>query len=65
MRGSDAVSVALASAGAIQSIPTDPANSGNFRYRYTAIDGSTYTLTYELETSAIPGKSAGQHQAGP
>lgn len=65
LTGSDAVSAALVSAGAIQAIPLDPQNADNFRYQYTATDGFTYTLTYYLETNSIPGKSAGQHTASP
>lgn len=65
LTGSDAISTALISAGALQAIPFDPQNVGDFRYKYTSPDGFTYTLTYYLETNSIPGKSAGQHTAGP
>lgn len=65
LTGSDAVSGALISAGALQTTPLDPRNTGNFRYKYTAPDGFTYTLTYSLETNSIPGKSAGEHTASP
>ncbi len=63
--GSDAVSSTLVAAGALSITPLDPQNIGNFRYQYTSTDGFTYTLTYYLETNSIPGKSAGQHTAGP
>ena len=65
MTGSDAVSAALISAGAMQAVPLDPQNLNDFRYKYTSTDGFTYTLTYSLETNSIPGKSAGQHTASP
>ncbi|MBI4132441.1 MAG: type II secretion system protein GspG [Candidatus Sungbacteria bacterium] len=65
LTGSDAVSAALVSAGAIQAIPLDPQNVGSFRYHYTSTDGFTYTLTYSLETNSIPGKAVGEHTASP
>lgn len=65
LTGTDAVSTALIAAGSIQAMPTDPQNTGNFRYQYASTDGFTYTLTYYLETNTIPGKSAGQHTASP
>lgn len=63
--GTDAVSIALVAAGAAPSIPRDPLNTGSYRYHYLSIDGTTYTITYYLETNTVPGKSAGQQQAGP
>jgi len=63
--GSDPVSVALLTTGSIEQIPFDPLNTGNFVYRYDSADGTTYTLTYWLETNSIPGKSAGRQTATP
>ena len=65
LNGSDPVSVALISNGAIPQIPFDSFNTGNFVYSYTSADGSTYTLTYYLETNSIPGKPAGMQTARP
>lgn len=63
--GADSVSAALVSSGAIAAIPRDPFNSGDFRYHYVSTSGQTYTITYYLESSAIPGKAAGQQTIGP
>lgn len=65
LTGSDAVSTALTGAGAIQAIPIDPQNVGDFRFKYASTDGFTYTLTYYLETNSISGKSAGVQSAVP
>lgn len=65
LTGADAASTALINDGALQQVPLDPSNSGNFRYIYDSSDGSTYTITYYLETNSISGKSAGVHTASP
>lgn len=65
LTGSDTASAALIDEGAIPQIPSDPLNTGNFIYSYESADGSTYTLTYYLETDSIPGKAAGMQTAGP
>ena len=75
LTGSEAISTALINAGAISAIPLDPQQScgsgglpdaTNPHYHYTSTDGSTYTITYYLETDSIPGKSApGQYEATP
>jgi len=67
LTGSDAVSTALISAGAISAVPLDPRhNCGtSSHYHYTASLGDTYLITYTLETDSIPGKSAGPQQAAP
>lgn len=63
--GSDAFSQTLKSADAITKTPHDPLGSGNYKYIYNSADGSTYTITYWLETSTVQGKEAGQHTASP
>jgi type IV pilus assembly protein PilA len=63
--GTDAMSSALLTSGAIPDIPKDPINSGNYVYTYDSTDGRTYTITYYLETNTILGKSAGQQIVGP
>lgn len=66
--GSDTVSQQLVSSGAIGAIPRDPMQNcatTNQQYHYTSTDGSTYTITYYLETSSIPGKSAGRQTVSP
>ncbi len=65
LTGQDAVSSALLASEAITQMPADPINTGNYRYSYNSADGTTYTLTYWLETNSISGKSAGQQTVGP
>lgn len=65
LTASDPVSAALVAAGAIPVVPPDPLNTGSHRYHYRSADGAAYTLTYHLETGSIPGKAAGEQQAGP
>ncbi|MBI2640467.1 MAG: type II secretion system protein GspG [Candidatus Sungbacteria bacterium] len=65
LSGADQASVALVNDGALNQVPVDPFNSGNYQYAYDSADGSTYTLTYYLETNSISGKSAGVHTATP
>ena len=55
---SDALSQALISNGAMQSVPADPSNEGN--YKYQSLDNQTsYELEYYLETDSIQGKFQG------
>lgn len=63
--GNDAVSTQLLNSGALSSVPTDPLNTGDYVYKYNSIDGSTYIITYFLETNNISGKSAGQQTVSP
>ena len=63
--GIDTLSTQLLNSGAFSSIPKDPLNTGNYVYQYSSSDGSTYAITYFLETNNIPGKPAGQQTAGP
>lgn len=49
----DAMSIALESAGNIPQAPTDPLNSGNYRYTYQSANGTDYTLGFCLETGSI------------
>ena len=56
LSGSDPVSTNLRDSDALAQIPLDPINSGNFVYKYQTTHGSTYTLTYYLETDTILGK---------
>lgn len=70
---SDCLSRALVAEGSIAGLPTDPlrgssgncGSPGNYVYCYESADGFNYTLRYELETGAIPGKSAGWQTATP
>jgi len=55
---SDALSQALISNRAMQSVPADPSNEGN--YKYQSLDNQTsYELEYYLETDSIQGKFQG------
>lgn len=65
LTGTDAVSQALINRDAISKIPQDPINTGNYRYIYNSADGSTYSLTYYLETDTVPGKNSGVNTASP
>lgn len=53
----DAMSIALESADNIPQVPTDPLNSGNYRYTYQSANGTDYTLGFCLETDSIQGYS--------
>lgn len=59
--GADTVSSQLMSGGVISTIPVDPRHdcSTAVHYHYTSTDGSTYSITYSLETNTILGKNAG------
>src|SRR3989344_79676 len=48
--GIDTLSTQLLNSGAFSSIPKDPLNTGNYVYQYSSSDGSTYAITYFLET---------------
>ncbi len=50
--------------GSLPSIPADPINQGNYKFYYSS-DSLSYTISYCLETSSIPQKSAGLNQATP
>ena len=63
--GTDTLSTQLLNSGSLSSIPKDPLNTGNYVYQYSSADGSTYTVTYFLETNNILGKPAGQQTVGP
>lgn len=63
--GLDAVSLALINRESISRIPQDPINSGNYRYVYTSADGSSYIISYYLETDTISGKNIGVNTAAP
>ena len=65
LSGTDTVSQALINLDSISKIPKDPVNSGNYRYIYDSADGSSYALTYYLETDTIPGKNLGINTASP
>lgn len=66
LTGSDAVSLELISSNSIPAMPRDPLNSAPYQYSYqTDADGSTYAVTYYLETNSISGKSAGENKATP
>lgn len=63
--GSDPLSVALLNDNAISQMPFDPLKSGIYTYSYDSINGSTYTITYHLETDSISGKNSGLQTASP
>lgn len=65
LTGTDVVSIGLKDSNSLSQMPQDPLNSGNYRYSYTSVDGSTYTLKYYLESDSILGKAAGLNQASP
>jgi len=57
--GDDALSSSLTTAEVIQSVPVDPLYP-TYAYTYQSnTTGSTYVLTFCLETNSIPGYSAG------
>lgn len=66
LTGADAVSLELISSGSIPAVPLDPLNAAPYQYSYqTDADGSTFIVTYYLETDSISGKSAGENTATP
>ena len=65
LTGVDIVSDTLINNEVITQIPVDPINSGDYRYIYDSTSGSTYTLTYYLETDSISGKTSGIQTIGP
>ena len=59
LTGTDAISLALVSADAIQAVPVD-IKSPLYNYAYaSAADGNTFMLSFCLETSAIKGYAQG------
>lgn len=66
LTGADAVSLELISSGSIPAVPLDPLNNPPYRYSYqTDADGSTFIVTYYLETDSISGKNAGENTVTP
>ena len=61
----DPVSLAMASGDAISEMPLDPLNAGVYVYTYDSSAGSTYTLTYYLETDTIYLKNPGLQTVTP
>ena len=61
----DVLSLALREAGVIPEVPLDPLNIGEQVYTYDSPSGSTYVITYVLETDSIPGKQKGVQTVGP
>ncbi|MBD3282234.1 MAG: prepilin-type N-terminal cleavage/methylation domain-containing protein [Candidatus Portnoybacteria bacterium] len=55
----DDLSVVLEGADAINEMPIDPINQGDYRYYYQSTDGSDYYIEYYLETDSMSGKSNG------
>jgi len=63
--GSDTLSVALKNNGAIPTMPTDPTNTGDYRYYYQSTDGEDFYLQYYLETNSMSGKGQGLNYVVP
>lgn len=63
--GTDAISQELMNKDTVTRVPKDPLNTGDYQYKYNSADGSTYLLTYYLETNTILGKNIGAQTAGP
>lgn len=61
----NALATALTTAGTIVAVPTDPLNTGDYRFYYQSVDGSDYYLEYYLETDSVSGKSSGLNYAVP
>jgi len=62
----DALSQALINSEAMQGVPVDPSNEGNYKYKYQSLNNQTdYELEYYLETNSIPDKSKGLNIEGP
>lgn len=61
----DPVSLAMASGGAINEMPLDPLNADVYVYIYNSPTGSTYVLTYYLETDTILHKNTGLQTVTP
>ena len=67
--GSDIVSLALLSNGAMKAMPLDPLNAVVdgviYKYYYQSVNGATYLIKYYLETNSIQGRSKGLNTASP
>jgi len=62
----DALSQALINSGVMSGVPTDPNNTGNYKYKYESLVNQTdYELEYYLETNSIPDRSQGLNIEGP
>lgn len=57
--GSDTMSLALETAGAISQVPVDPMNSGSYVFGYQSTKGTDFTLSFCLETDTIQSYSQG------
>lgn len=57
--GSDTMSLALETAGAISQVPVDPMNSGSYVFGYQSINGTDFTLSFCLETDTVQGYPQG------
>jgi general secretion pathway protein G len=62
---SNTLAIALVGAGTIKALPTDPLNTGDYRYYYQSTNGRDYYLEYYLETNSISGKSQGRNYVVP
>lgn len=65
LTGTDPVSLELINADLLPAAPRDPLNAGDYVYTYESETGTTYTITYTLETDSIPGKTKGPQTATP
>jgi len=63
--GTDDFSTTLKNSELINTVPTDPLNSGDYRYYYQSVDGQDFYLQYYLETNSINGKNSGQNYIVP
>ncbi|MDP2676446.1 MAG: prepilin-type N-terminal cleavage/methylation domain-containing protein [bacterium] len=68
----DCLSVELINDGVFSKTPVDPFGSSgtcgdpdDYLFCYESVDGSTYTLRYNLETGSIPGKNQGWQTTAP
>jgi len=61
----NALATALTTAETIVAVPTDPLNTGDYRFYYQSVDGSDYYLEYYLETDSVSGKSSGLNYTVP
>ncbi|HBA52493.1 TPA: hypothetical protein DCY68_01690 [Candidatus Azambacteria bacterium] len=61
----DLLSRSLKDTRILSQIPLDPLNKGNYRYKYTSGNGSSFVIEYYMETDAVSGKTQGLNRAYP
>lgn len=65
INGSDSISNALRAQNVLMGIIRDPMNSDPYQYKYSSAAGSTFSITYYLETNSVYSKNQGLNTIEP